>query len=1086
MSGFELQLFGSPRLRLDGEAVGLQRRKVWALLAYLVRSQEPQSREKLATLLWPEFDQSKALSNLRRELTRIRKDVGGILATDRLQIGIDPLAPLSVDVSQFEALSVSADHHDHVAACELYTDDFMAGFTLADCHEFDDWQYFQRIALQQRFSETLQKIIDVNAAEGRYEAGLSYVRRWVSLDPLNEVAQRRLIQYLALLEQTSAALRQFEKLKVQLDAEMGIPPDAETVELAESIRQNRFERPAGITPAKPLAMHDAKAVAEVVVQHNLPQRTTPFFGREEEIAAILRRLQDPTCRLLTLVGQGGIGKTDLALKIGQALVDREVEFAPPLEGVYAIMLQPVRHRNDLLMAIGTGFDIHFSAEDEHSREHQLIAWLGDRSILLILDNFEHLIDEVDLLANLIEAVPGLKILITSREALMLRNEWIHPIGGLTYPDAEPKADRLLSYGAIGLFNQCASRVQVNFDLMAEKRPVIEICRLVGGSPLGVELAAGWTRMLSPVQVATEIERSLDFLTAQNRDIPQRHRSIRAVLNQSWEMLAPPEQAVLQALSIFRGGFDLPAVEAIAQGSLPILANLVDKSILSVEPDQRYGLHELTRQFAEEKLVKNGQKERVAATHAAYYLRWVAAQQVAIHGPQPRRAFQKMRQNYDNIREAWSYTIFETDQMPERAVIDTLTDFYDHAGFYDGHIRFGEAFRHLSNRVDRSNVEMATGLLDLMYGYIVNAVAYSGCPDADEVLAEIDTLADAIDQPMARATAAFAHASTHLYLQNQQLSIAAFRRCIDYLDQIDGNRDADFLRIDALGLMGEMFGWQRQFEASLAAVDRSLALMDREDVRRRAIGESHLAVPYFYEEMYDRAAQLWQASAALFEELGEYSRTARTLNNLSFVLLYQERYTEALAVCLRALEIFERMTDVRDKIFATDTLGEIYLGLGRYTDARASFQVAADWAKREEIANELFLFETNLALVDLAEGVFAAGLERMAKVKTLHREETPMPYVIKSLRVSGDLNTALGRYEAALAFYDEALALVGAEDRYHRAQLLVHKARALIEMGQRPAAEPLLKEGIHLSEATGRLSILTHGEALLGASDGPQA
>jgi predicted ATPase/class 3 adenylate cyclase len=327
---------------------------------------------------------------------------------------------------------------------------------------------------------------------------------------------------------------------------------------------------------------------------HLPAQPTPFVGRDHELAEIQHGLDGSGYRLLTLVGTGGIGKTRLAIEAAQR---NRASFT---HGAHFVPLATVLSPDMVPFAIGDILEFTFLGPD--APLNQLIAYLHDKTLLLVLDNFEHLVSGAPMLADLLAGAPRLKVLVTSRERLSLQGEWVLPVESIEYP-ARADDDQFASYAAVQLFKQGAQRVQPAFALLDDAPCVLRICQLVEGLPLAIELAATWVRLLPCWQVADRLASSLDFLTSLARDVPERHRSLRAVFNQSWDMLTSTEQTAYAKLSVFHGPFDLQAAEEVGGASLAVLASLSDKSLLRADGQGLYTLHELLRQYAAAQLAQ---------------------------------------------------------------------------------------------------------------------------------------------------------------------------------------------------------------------------------------------------------------------------------------------------------------------------------------------------------------------------------------------------------------------------------------------------------------------------------------------------
>jgi predicted ATPase/DNA-binding CsgD family transcriptional regulator len=323
-------------------------------------------------------------------------------------------------------------------------------------------------------------------------------------------------------------------------------------------------------------------------QHNLPLYPTAFVGREEEFYELATLLSDSKARLITIAGPAGIGKTRLGVEAACAQIDR---FA---DGVYFVPLAPLTAADQIVPAIAR--EIHLPLTTETKPEAQLLRYLQSKQMLLLLDNFEHLLEGVPLVGRLLQATRAVKILATSMTALNLRHEWVRPLDGMRLPSADAGAE-LQAYSAVQLFLDCVQRVRRDFSLAENRDCVVEICRQLDGMPLAIELAATWLKSLSCMEVAREIRRDIDFLMTKHQDVDERHRSLRAVFDYSWRLLTEQEREVLQRLSVFHGGFGRGAAEQVAVASVHVLSNLVDKSFLIQSADGSYQIHELLRQYA---------------------------------------------------------------------------------------------------------------------------------------------------------------------------------------------------------------------------------------------------------------------------------------------------------------------------------------------------------------------------------------------------------------------------------------------------------------------------------------------------------
>src|SRR6266545_1197129 len=428
----------------------------------------------------------------------------------------------------------------------------------------------------------------------------------------------------------------------------------------------------------------------------LPLSPTTLFGRDVELAAISRLLHDPQCRLVTLIGPGGIGKTHLAI---EAVTQQHVRFT---DGAAFVSLAPVIGREQMVSTIADALGlVLYSATD---RADQLIAALCAKALLLVLDNFEHLLPEtacVTFMSDLIRGAPGVKLLATSREPLRIQAEWVFEVQGLPLPEsAEP--DALEASSAARLFLQRARQARVGFTLAADDRQAVyEICQLVAGLPLGIELAAAWVATLSCQEIAREIRCNLDFLAATARDVEDRHRSIRAAFDHSWKLLWAEEQRVLRQIAIFRGSFGREAAEQIAGASLASLSALVSKSLLRRTQDGRYELHDLVRQYALEHLQEDQQEYvETANRHAHYYAALLERRGTLFRGPDQPAVIAELIAELPNVRQGWTWAATNQDAEDLSRGADTLFWLYEaRSNCREGVPLFGQAVQSLERDAD---------------------------------------------------------------------------------------------------------------------------------------------------------------------------------------------------------------------------------------------------------------------------------------------------------------------------------------------------------------------------------------------------
>lgn len=674
MGQFNLTLLGGFQVTLDDHLLAnFATNKVWALLVYLALEPAPQPRSRLAGIFWPEISEQVALTNLRQTLRRLRQGLARVEpgASDRLLVRnrqtlyLDP-AGLTIDVMQFERLLALCQTHAHATlitcdeclprlaeAANLYRGELLAGFELLDAPAFVEWLLLRREYLQEQAVQLFHTLAAIYESRGDSGQTQHWIARQLAIDPFREDAHRQLMRSLVRQGQRLAALTQFERYRYLLQTELGIEPSAETLAVYEEIRTGRFpDKAAEWQGERAIALSAAPVPLPATRPlHNLPVELTPLVGRAQELAELNARLQQPSLRLLTLVGVGGMGKTRLALSLAQIAIQNP-EFP---DGVFFTSLASLANPASLASTIAT--TLRLAAQGGDPRQALLQA-LRHKHLLLILDNFEHLLAGADLVADLLQMAPGVRIIVTSRERLNLHGEQLYLVPPLDFASSTT-FDAARMSASLLLFVQSAQRVQPSFVVNAANiTAVLQICQLAEGMPLALELAASRVGTLPLAALAAEIKQNAEFLAVDWRDVPARQRSMRALFVWSWQLLDDDERRVLRRVSVFRGGFTVEAAQDVAVADVAVLARLVHKSLLQLQKTEnageRYTLHELLRQFAAQQLEASDEQAIVEAQHSRFYLNYVASRGLRLGRREPHQASEEIQTELDNVRQAWQW------------------------------------------------------------------------------------------------------------------------------------------------------------------------------------------------------------------------------------------------------------------------------------------------------------------------------------------------------------------------------------------------------------------------------------------------
>lgn len=711
MSAFSLYVLGTFHMTCHGKpVVDFRSDKARGLLAYLaLEAGHPHRREELAALFWPDMSEGAARRNLRLTLHRVRKALGDEVASLFFENTRDVILcrpdVIWVDALAFERCLLAVRRHEHrpamvCASCadglsravELYRGDFLRGLFVQGSLAFAEWVTLKRERWHRMAVEALFALTEYCRRRGLLDQAHRYARRQIELEPWREEAHRQLMDILARQGQISAALAHYEACCRMLAREFGVGPDEETRALYRRILRLRRRR-----------------------RLFLPPQATPFVGRRDELAWLADRLSDPDCRLISIVGLAGVGKTRLALEAAAAHA-----FAF-LHGVCVVSLRGVREMGQFTALLGDRLGV--SGRDTQPSGERIVRFLRGRELLLVLDNAEQMMASetsrralVDFLLRAMRACPGLKVVITSRRPVNVQAEWVLRLEGLPYPSqgVNPAADggrEAVAFPAVRLFVARAQQARWNFDPEQELADVVQICRLVEGMPLGIELAAAWTRTLSCREIAARLRTCLDELESPLDDVEPHHRNLWAALESSWRLLEAPLQRALAQLATFPADFSADAAYQVAQVSPALLTALVERALLRRPQPGRYELHELLRTFAWQKLNAMSQSgaDTLLQRHARYYMAFLQGREEALRGKRQAEALRATRGELKNVIVAWRWALAHGDVVSLERACDAIYLTCEMCGrFHHGEALFREAAEQIGT-VEESSPSVSVRL-----------------------------------------------------------------------------------------------------------------------------------------------------------------------------------------------------------------------------------------------------------------------------------------------------------------------------------------------------------------------------------------
>jgi predicted ATPase/DNA-binding CsgD family transcriptional regulator len=728
--------------------------------------------------------------------------------------------------------------------------------------------------------------------------------------------------------------------------------------------------------------------------HNLPSQLTLFVGRVEEISEIHALLANPECRLLTVVGVGGIGKTRLALQAAGQIADA---FA---DGVYFVPLQPVTSMQFFVSAVADA--IGFTPAGSEEPQAQLLKHVRNKELLLIVDNIEHLQEGVNLLTAILAAAPAVKMLVTSREVLHLQEEWVYPIQGLDYPrlsaasiaveggteeSAEDKID-LMAYSAVQLFVERARRMRRGFSLEVEAADVVAICQLTEGMPLALELAASWTRSLSCRAIAGEIRHNLDFLAADWRNIPDRQRSMRAVFDHSRDLLTATEQEVFKRMAVFRGGFHRRAAEFVAGASLATLGSLVNHCLLRWELAGRYQMHELLRQYAEELLRDIPQeKAEIDERHCTYYSELLYKRLPNLVGSGQLEAVRVLEDELENIRVAWQYAV-ETRNI--EAIGKAVQSF---AFFFEYRSRHLEGIKLLEEAIEKLDIWESTDPDVMLLAIRFQEVAwfyirFGRFEEADAIRRRIQDCYDQLGIPPIEGSG------------TDPLLIASILATIrgDYEAAVRYGEEALEKSHTHPHLPNRQYTYYALASANLAQGNYQDAKQHAEAAHATTqITQDRWFMAYCLIEMgnvasalhdYHAARKHLEDSYAIRKEFNDAEGMAVALNYLGEVALHQEQFAEAQSYFERSVALYRDINDRGGLARALDGLGEALCARCDYAAARHHLGRALEIGTEIQFVSLMCTILTSIANLLVQTGNVASGMAMLSQVSHHPSSTTP--------------------------------------------------------------------------------------------------
>lgn len=997
-----LHTFGGLTLHYEGQIVtGLASRKMEALMVYLALTHHQHAREHLADLFWSDAPLDQALGNLRVMLTRLRKVFPHHLAITRQTVGIDSGATIETDAEKLSKILESGLARwwastkllpDEVGQMEhaltLYQGAFLAGVSLKGAGGFDTWVDSERQRLSRLMLDGGQALIGLYQQQKSHAKILRIAQKLLTIDPFSEPLHALLMETHWQLDQRGQALAQYEVLSNTLQRELDVEPSANTQALAERIRTS--EAPKTVSVARP---------------NYLPNEPSLFIGREREMGEIVDIMSQSHCRLLTLLGIGGTGKTRLAIATAKTL-------APNFpDGVYFVGLETVESPNLIISAIVSALHLDISALQTHK---QLINYLASRQILLILDNFEHLCESATVLTDILKDAPTIKLLVTSRERLNLQEEWVYDVNGLDCPES---ISALETSDAARLLISASRQIGVRLSPHnGDASTLLNLCRLVDGLPLALEMSAALLRDNRPTELLEQLQNGLDTLKSSLRNIPERQRSLRALFDYTWGRLPDSERIILAKLSVFHGSFNTYAAASIAGAQVNALDRLRARALIQPVSEQRYTLHPVIRQYAAEALAqRTDDHERTHNQHAEFFCTLLFEQYPVLLTAEFRPASDTLLFDEDNLVATWSWCLQNRHVAQMMEMLAPLEQWFLLRSHYTYAVTFMDnAHKALPDSPEFAHARAWLFLSVFRFKYMLRQqeIRQDLIDHALDVFTEVgDLRGQAYLSRMIGAQVGALQGKHQDSLTWLEKSLTLYAQCEDR----DGYTTALLHKATFMGAMGH-------FDDAQAILQEAFENRTQNPV---VIPDIYwqFGMFKFYQEKFEDSLYYYEQALEFDRAYGFDGHYAKVLLIYGTSLMCIERYKESDQAFRQALTFYQ---DIGHRAFIASSyerLAELSMRQRQYTEGLENYKKSIDNARKSGIIQSVMDMLTNFGNTCVSQQVFLEeGKAALLESLQLARQHSYQKIILRSLFVLSDLLVSLGEFDDIPMYLAEAVEL----------------------------------------------------------------
>ena len=931
MKSISLQLQGSIKIERDGhELTGFGTKKARALFIFLsLERDHPHSREVLSSLFWPDQPDKLSRQSLRQALSNIKKILG---AEDYLHIRpqdveINPNVEIWSDTGEIEAIIEACGRHNHwdIEHClpciqrqlrilTLYNGEFLSGYSFQDSILFDEWLILRRERLHQAGLNAHTMLSHYYERRGEFDIALDHARAQIVMEPWREEAHYQAMRLYYSKDERSRALAQYKDCLRIIKVEFGANPSKETQTLAKVILDE-----------EPLANRIKPCPQKPIIE---------FVGREKEKKELVEILSCWESRLITLLGTGGVGKSSLAKNIA---ID---QYGLYQDGIYFV---PLGESHDVFSSISSALGMR-SADQEIG----VCDYLRDKNLLLILDNFDHLIPSAASLSKLLESAQHLQIIVTSRERLNLREERVIVLKGLPYPE-DKLNDGWESCESMELFKKRIQQRDPGFEFSDNQVLAMKaICRRVEGLPLAIEMASSSIIENNETKLLESLQKGFDAGISNLRNIPERHQSLRVVFDHSWQALSPEEQGQMATLSIFRGGFSEEAALVVAGINKQVLTSLIHKSLVRMEEQGRYSLHEINREFASEKLSPDNAGWK---NHALYYSQ--LPQNSAISSSA--KVLDILDKEDANLVAAWEWSVNHDEIAFLHRLLPNLTYLF----LLRGPLSEGEQLINIAIEKLGLDKEHMMLIEDLHYSL---ARIYLAQMRYSEMIGLVRNLPPSEKTLFAQGQALSAQGECEEARPFLEKALVLARSSSDVV-----------LELDSLRELGNVANRLTEFETAVAYYSECLELAQKlGDLRNISAVQNNWASIDWELGDLEAAQERYIKALSIYRRLGNRLGEAKALNNLSNIMADRGEMAKSLDYCRRALAIHKDMGNIRGESAVLNNIGATLFLLKEYDSARKNYLRALELYRLSD--NNQAIAETlgNLSLLDCIQGNLEEG------------------------------------------------------------------------------------------------------------------